>query len=288
MGRHARDEKTAADDAQPQRGGVDPGLESGAGSAIVVDRSGNLKQGQVERAGQSVKIADAEHAKPDRLLAPNVAQLPEVLPQQRHPVRLVGMRRGRLDLVTGDQGEQGEETQNGHRRVGGMPGIVQKGAAKIEKCSAGQAAQKHAGNRRHLHHADCGADFCGGDDFLDDALLGRGKNRALHPQEKQPEDRQTQIMISQGAQDHRHDGELSPQGRDDDIALGEAVRNPARRGRKKDERQEDDGGQDRLDHLGVGVGAAGKQFRCNCRAQGHEHKLGGIIIQQDLNLHRNE
>ena len=42
MGGQPGDEKTAANDAQPERSGIDPGLQRGTG-AVVVKRSGNLK-----------------------------------------------------------------------------------------------------------------------------------------------------------------------------------------------------------------------------------------------------
>ena len=135
--------------------------------------------------------------------------------------------------------------------------------------------------------------FVDRDDFLDDALLGRRKNGALDAEQKEAEDRRAKGYGTSSA-----------------VPIIAMMANCAQRlvtmtlrlekrsetqpavGRKKDERQDDDRGQDGLDHAWRRSrrysGLCGKKFRRHRRAQRDEHKLGGIVIQQDLNLHRHE
>jgi hypothetical protein len=287
---HPRDEEAAADNAQPQRGGIEAGVRGGA-DLVRVQGTGNLEQRQVKRPGEAVKIADAEHAQANGLLAPDIPQLSEVLPQQTGAKRLVGMRRCRLHLITGDQRAKGEQGQNAHGHLGRNPVSAQRAVAEIEQRSTRETAQQHARNCGDLDDANGRTDLRDRDDLLDDPLLGRRKKSALDAQQEQSYDRQRETVGPERRRYQEHDAELGPKAGHDYAALGKPIRDPPRCWSEEHKRQNDDRRQDGLDQLGRRFRAGrivGKDFRRHRSAQRDQHELGGVVVQENLNLHRNK
>ena len=130
-----------------------------------------------------------------------------------------------------------------------------------------------------------------GNEFLDDALLGGREEGALDAEQKEAEDREGKIVEDERAEQERHERNLRPQGQDDDVALGEAVGDPAGGRRQQDKGQDDDCRQDGLDQLGGGIGVVmvvRKDLARHGRAESDEHELRGVVIKEDLHLYRDK
>ena len=214
-----------------------------------------------------------------------------MLPEQIRTERLVGMSGGALNLVAGNKGTEGEKGEDAHRGDRSSPGIMQGGMVIVEKRTPAETSDQHAGNGSNLDHADGGTDLPGRDDFLDDTLFGGGKDRALQAQKEKAKDCDTQIVTIERPTNREHDGDLGPKAGHNHLPFGKAVGNPTCQGGKKDEGKDDDSRQNRFDQFGIRrriLLGSWKYLLGDGHAQGHEHELGGIVIDQDLHLHRDK